>query len=474
MAGVVPFTIGGAAVAPERTVSVCSPFSGDEVGRCGAATPLEVERALAAASGARAPMAALSAWQRRQALLELADAVREHQDELAALMVAEAAKPIRDARGEVKRGLLTLRTAAEEALRLAGEVAPLDVAAGAEGRFSLSRRFPIGIVAGVTPFNFPLNLVLHKLAPALAAGNPIIIKASPRTPLSALKLGELARGLELPPGAVNVLTGGAEPVRQLLEDGRVAMFSFTGSAEVGWPLKAAAGRKKVALELGGNAANLVHGDADLELAARRLLAGAFAFAGQSCISVQRVYAQRAIYAELRDRLVAGAGQLRLGDPADDATDLGPMITAAAATRAMDWIQQARAAGAAIACGGKRDGGFVWPTILENTPHHCAIYKEEAFAPVLLLEAYDQPGAALAEANASRFGLQAGVFTRDLDFALRAFRELEVGAVLVNEVSSWRMDPMPYGGVKESGFGREGLRSAIEEMTELRLLILRQP
>ena len=467
-----PHVIGGELVAPAAEVAVCSPYNGDEIGRCGNATGLEVERAIAAAEGARPAMAALPAWKRAQALSQLGDAVREHQDELAALMSAEAAKPIRDARGEVRRALLTLRTAAEEALRIGGEATPLDVAAGGEGRFSISRRMPIGVVAGITPFNFPLNLVLHKLAPAIASGNAIIIKPSPRTPLSALKLGELALGCELPAGAVNVVAGGAAPAVKLAEDGRIAMLSFTGSAEVGWKLKAAAGRKRVTLELGGNAANIVHADADLELAAARLTAGAFAYAGQSCISVQRVYAHRSIYDDLRQRLVAAAVRLRVGDPAEENTDVGPMISTAAAERAEGWMREAVAVGARLACGGKRDGGFVWPAIIENVPPSAAIYKEEAFAPVLLLTPYDDFEAALAEANASRFGLQAGVFTRDLELALRAFSGLEVGAVLINEVSSWRMDPMPYGGVKESGFGREGLRSAIEEMTELRLLILR--
>jgi glyceraldehyde-3-phosphate dehydrogenase (NADP+) len=467
-----PHVIGGGLVAPADEVPVCSPYSGEEIGRCGNATGLEVERAIAAADEARPAMAALPAWKRAQALGELEDAVRRHQDGLAALLSAEAAKPIREARGEVRRALLTLRTAAEEALRIGGEATPLDVAAGGEGRFSISRRVPIGVVAGITPFNFPLNLVLHKLAPAIASGNPIIIKPSPRTPLTALKLGELALACGLPAGAVNVVAGGAEPAVRLAEDGRIAMLSFTGSAEVGWKLKAAAGRKRVTLELGGNAANIVHADADLELAAARLTAGAFAYAGQSCISVQRVYAHRSIYSGLRQRLVAAAGRLRVGDPAEETTDVGPMISPAAAERAETWMREAVAAGARLACGGKRDGGFVWPAILENVPPSAAIYKEEAFAPVLLLTPYDDFEAALAEANASRFGLQAGVFTRDLKLALKAFSALEVGAVLINEVSSWRMDPMPYGGVKDSGLGREGLRSAIEAMTELRLLILR--
>ncbi len=467
-----PFTIAGQLVQPEKPVSVRCPYDGDEAGRCGDATALETERALEAAVGARAAMAALPAWRRAQALGALEVALRTLQDEFVDLMVAEAGKPISAARVEVKRALLTLRTAAEEAVRIGGAVQPLDAAAGGEGRWAISRRFPIGVIAGITPFNFPLNLVLHKLAPALASGNPIIIKASPRAPLCALRLGELALGLELPPGAVNVLSGGAMPAAQLCGDARVAMISFTGSAAVGWELKARAARKKVVLELGGNAANIVHSDADLDLAAERLTAGAFSYAGQSCISVQRVLVQRAVYDDLRGRLLVRTAQLRLGDPHDAATDVGPMINPEAAARAMGWMKEALAAGARAACGMKHDGAFVWPTVLENVPTDAAIWKEEAFAPVLLLRPYDQFEDALCEANASRYGLQAGVFTRDLERAWRAFETLEVGAVALNEVSSWRMDPMPYGGVKESGFGREGLRSAIEEMTELRLLLLR--
>ena len=471
-----PYIIGGERVAPEFPAPIRNPYNGDEVGTGGDASPLEVERVLAAADGARDAMAALPAWRRAQALRELEGALRQNQDELALLMAAEAAKPIRDARGEVARGLLTVATAAEEALRIEGEAVPLDVAAAGEGRSYVSRRFPIGVIAGVTPFNFPLNLVLHKLAPAIASGNPIIIKASPRTPLTALRLGELALGLELPPGAVNVISGGASAVERLTTDGRVAMLSFTGSAAVGWKLRTLAGRKRVTLELGGNAANLVHGDygaaADLDYAADRLTAGAFGYAGQSCISVQRVLAHRSLYAGLRERLIARAGALRLGDPLDATTDVGPMITDAAAQRAATWIRDACDAGATLACGGQRDGGFVSPAILENVPHAAAVYKEEAFAPVLLLEPYDDLDAALRQANASRYGLQAAIFTHDLGVSLRAFDSLEVGAVLVNEATSWRLDPMPYGGVKESGCGREGLRAAIREMTDARLMIVR--
>ncbi|MGH9534296.1 MAG: aldehyde dehydrogenase family protein [Terriglobales bacterium] len=473
MARTFPFLIGGELVLPERPRAVRSPYSGDEVGRAGDATGLEMTRALEAGAGARGAMAALPGYRRREALLELERGVAAAQDELAELMAREAAKPLRDARVEVGRARVTLRTAAEEAARMGGEWQPLDVAPGAEGRIAIARRFPRGLIAGITPFNFPLNLVLHKLAPALAAGNSIIIKASPRTPLTALRLGELAQGLDLPAGAVNIVAGGAESVEPLLADERVAMISFTGSAGVGWPLRARAGDKHVTLELGGNAANIVHSDADLDWAAERIAAGGFGYAGQSCISAQRLLVQQGVYGAVRERLVARAQALRLGDPLDPATDVGPMITDEAAARAEGWIQEAVAGGAHLLCGGQRDGGFLTPAVLDNVRPEMSVCREEAFAPLLVLAPYDSAEEAFAAANASRYGLQAGIFTRNWDLVWQAFRALEVGGVVVNDASSSRVEPMPYGGVKQSGQGREGLRAAIEDMTELRVLLARE-
>ena len=466
-----PFLLGRTPVSPARRVVVRSPYDGREIGETGDATPSEIERALALAAAAREPMRRLSSDQRRRALLELEHAVATRQDEFATLIAAEAGKPIRDARTEVTRGLLTLRTAAEEAGRLGGEVLPLDLVPGAEGRFGITRRVPIGVVVGVTPFNFPFNLVLHKLAPALACGNPILIKASPRTPLTALRLGELVAVLDLPDGAVTVLSGGAACVDQLVADPRVAMLSFTGSAAVGWGLKQRASRLRVTLELGGNAPNFVHHDADLEHASRRLVAGAFAYAGQSCISVQRVFVHENVCDALRGRLVAGAEALRLGDPLDTATDVGPMIDEAAAIRAAAWIEAAVGGGARIVTGGQRQGGFLSPCILENVQPEMKVCTEEAFAPLLVLIPYREIGAAIAAANASRYGLQAGVFTQDMRVIMQLYDQLEVGGVIVNDVSAYRIDPMPYGGVKDSGVGREGIRYAIDSMTELKLLVL---
>lgn len=474
MARTIPFLIGGELVAPARAEPVRSPYSGEEAGRAGAATGLEMERALAAAAGARGAMAALPAYRRREALLELERAVAGAQDELATLMAEEAAKPIRDARLEVARAQVTLRTAAEEAVRMGGEMQPLEVAPGAEGAWALVRRFPRGLIAGITPFNFPLNLVLHKLAPAVASGNSVIVKLSPRAPLTGLRVGELAQALDLPPGGVNIVCGGAEAVEPLLADERVAMISFTGSAAVGWGIKARAGRKFVTLELGGNAANIVHADADLDWAAGRLTAGGFGYAGQSCISAQRVLIHQDVYARLREDLVARAQNLRLGDPLDPATEVGPMISDEAARRAEGWIREAVAGGARLLCGGDRDGAFLTPAVLEAVPPEASLCREEAFAPVLVLAAYATPAEAFAAANASRYGLQAGLFTRDWNLIWQAYRALEVGGVVVNEASAARIEPMPYGGVKDSGLGREGLRAAIEEMTERRVLLLREP
>ncbi len=466
-----PFIIAGAEVAPERLVAVRSPFSGDEVGMAGSATALEVERAIAAAAAARTKMAHLPAYRRQQALLELERALQAERDEFARLIALEAGKPLRDAYQEVQRGLLTLRTAAEEALRLPQESIPLDVTPGAEGRWAISQRFPLGLIAAVTPFNFPLNLVLHKLAPAIASGNCVIVKASPRTPLTALRLGQLCLRSDLPKGAVSVLSGGAETVQQLLQDERISMLSFTGSAAVGWKLRQQAGRKRVVLELGGNAANIIHHDAEMHHAVSRVVRGGFSYAGQSCISAQRILVHESVYEQVREQLVHAARGLRLGDPLDETTDVGPMIDEAAAIRCEEWIHEALEGGATLLAGGKRDGGFVTPTVLENVKREMKVCREEVFAPVLVLMRYREQEEAIEEANASRFGLQAGLFTHDLRFILKAYRGLEVGGLIVNDVSAYRLDPMPYGGVKESGIGREGIRSAMESMTEQRLLVL---
>jgi acyl-CoA reductase-like NAD-dependent aldehyde dehydrogenase len=391
------------------------------------------------------------------------------------LNTLEAGKPIADATREVGRAIDTFRIAAEEAKRIGGSVLPLDwphAAANVSGgkRTGIGRRFPFGPIVGITPFNFPLNLVAHKVAPAIASGNPIIIKPAPQTPLTALRLGHILVEAGWPAGAISVLPCANEVAAKLVADERPRMLSFTGSAAVGWQLKAQAGRKRVTLELGGNAAILVHEDADLDLAALRIVSGGFSYAGQSCISVQRVFVHKTRWQTLAQKITAAVETLVTGDPLDEETQVGPMISEAAATRAEAWIKEALDAGAHLLTGGGREGAMLQPTLIAKAPVGSKLYGEEVFAPVVTISPYESFEDGIAMVNASRYGLQAAVFTRDFARIMQAWRELEVGAVLVNESTSWRADQMPYGGVKDSGIGREGVRSAIEEMTEERLLI----
>jgi glyceraldehyde-3-phosphate dehydrogenase (NADP+) len=334
----------------------------------------------------------------------------------------------------------------------------------------IGRRFPIGPILGITPFNFPLNLVAHKVAPAIASGNPIIIKPAPQTPLTALRLGQIMVEAGWPAGAISVLPCSNEVAAKMATDERPQMLSFTGSAAVGWQLKSQAGRKRVTLELGGNAAVLVHEDADLDLAALRIVSGGFSYAGQSCISVQRVFVHKTRWQTLAQKITAAVEALVTGDPLDEETQVGPMISEAAAMRAESWINEAIEAGAHLLTGGERNGSILQPTVIAKPPVGSKIYEEEVFAPVVTINPYETFEDGIAMVNASRYGLQAAVFTRDFGRIMQAWRELQVGAVLVNDSTSWRADQMPYGGVKDSGMGREGVRSAIEEMTEERLLI----
>lgn len=414
---------------------------------------------------------AMPPFGRAEILGKAAAQIGHHREEIARLVTSENAKPIRDALGEVTRAETTFAVAAEEARRIGGEMVPMDGFAAGKGKIAFTRRFPVGPVAAITPFNFPLNLVAHKVAPAIAAGCSVLVKPSPRTPKTAHKLVEILRGAGLPEDAAVVLEGGAEEAQALARDERFALLSFTGSAAVGWQLRAAAGKKKVCLELGGNAACIVHADADLSRAVDRLIPGCFAYSGQVCISTQRLYLHESIREPFLKGFLERAKALRIGEPLDKETDLGPMIDEAAARRAEEWIQEAVSSGAKALLGGPRNGRTLPPTVLEGAPRHLQICCEEVFAPVVVVESYRDFEDALRRANDSRYGLQASVFTNDLRLALRAHESLEVGAVLVNEVPGFRVDSMPYGGVKESGSGREGLRYAIEEMTEPRLLVV---
>ncbi len=460
---------------PSRaTLEVRDKFDGRVAARVAKADAQLLERAIAACAAAAPAMRRLAAYERRDVLLHCVERFEERAEELAQLLCTEAGKPIRDSRGEVTRLIDTFRIGAEEATRIGGEVLPMDVTPRARGYRAHWQRVPIGPCALITPFNFPLNLVAHKVAPAIAAGCPFVLKPASATPLGALVVGEILAETKLPKGAFSILPMSAADAAPLVEDDRLKLLSFTGSPEVGWEMKRRAGKKKVALELGGNAAVIVDRDADLADAVRRIVFGAFYQSGQSCIKTQRILVHEEVYANFREQLVAATKALKAGDPHQEETFLGPLITEGDAVRLEQWIAAARAAGAQLLCGGARKGAVLEATLLEDVPERCELVGHEAFGPVAVLSRFRDFGEALAQVNRSRFGLQAGVFTRDLYRAQQAFEELEVGAVLIGDVPSFRVDHMPYGGVKDSGLGREGLRFAIEEMTEMRLFVVRTP
>jgi acyl-CoA reductase-like NAD-dependent aldehyde dehydrogenase len=401
----------------------------------------------------------------------VAQSTTERKQEFATTLAQEAGKPIKAARIEVERAAFTFNIAAEEATRIYGEYLPLDWQESTAGRWGLVRRFPLGPVAGITPFNFPLNLVAHKVAPAIAAGCTMVLKPAPQTPLSALLLAETIQQAGWPDGALNVLPLSNEDAGLLVSDDRLKMISFTGSAAVGWQIKKNSGKKKVVLELGGNAGVIVHGDADLAYAADRCVVGGFAYAGQTCISVQRILVERSAFSRFTDLLLAGVQKLKSGDPLDESTDLGPLIRESDALRAADWVQEAVRSGAKLLYGGRRTGSVLEPTVLTGTRPDMKVNCQEIFAPVVTVEPYDDFEAALRQINHSPYGLQAGLFTRDARLIFRAYEELEVGGLMAGDVPSFRIDHMPYGGIKDSGLGREGLRYAIEEMTEQKLLVM---
>jgi glyceraldehyde-3-phosphate dehydrogenase (NADP+) len=455
-------------------LEVRDPATGNLVATTWQAGPDELEAAIVAAVEAFAATRRLASFERRDALAHVAAGIDQDADELAELLSRESGKPIRDAKGEVARGALTFRTAAEEALRINGEWLPLDWSAANRGRSGIVRRYPIGPVAGISPFNFPLNLAAHKVAPAIAAGCSIVLKPPSKDPLVMLRVAQYLAETNLPKGAVSILPMDRPTGDRMVADDRFKLLSFTGSPSVGWRMKAEAGKKKVVLELGGNAGAIVDETADLDWAVARLAFGAFAYAGQVCISVQRVYVVEAIFEEFQRRFVAKVRQLHVGSPLDPATDLGPMVDARAVARTHEWVGEALASGAHALTGGEPDGLFYPPTVLVDVPKDARVCGEEVFAPVVNLFPVRDFAAGLAEINDSQFGLQCGVFTNDLERTLAAHDELEVGGVIVNDVPTWRTDSMPYGGVKDSGIGREGLRWSIEDMTEPRLLAFARP
>jgi acyl-CoA reductase-like NAD-dependent aldehyde dehydrogenase len=470
----VPIYLAGEFVEAGSRLEVRNPANDELVATTFQAGPQELERATVAAVDAFAETRRLASYQRRDALAHVAACIDRDAEELSELLTRESGKPIRDARGEVSRGALTFRTAAEEALRITGEWLPLDWNAANRGRSGIVRRYPIGPVAGISPFNFPLNLAAHKVAPAIAAGCSIVLKPPSKDPLVMLRVAQYIAETDLPKGAVSVLPMDRPTGDRMVGDDRFKLLSFTGSPSVGWKMKADAGRKKVVLELGGNAGAIVDETADLDWAVNRLVFGAFAYAGQVCISVQRIYVVRAIYDEFERRFVEKVRSVRSGDPLDPATDLGPMVDDKAVRRTHEWVREAIDGGARALAGGEPDGRYYPPTVLVDVPRDARVCGEEVFAPVVNLFAVDSFADAVREINASRFGLQCGVFTSSLERTLLAHDELEVGGVIVNDVPTWRIDPMPYGGVKESGLGREGLRWSIEDMTEPRLLAFARP
>ena len=473
-ADIVPIYLAGEFVRAGTPLEVRDPATGELIATTWQAGAQELERATRAAVEAFTATRRLASFERRDALAHVADRISQQADELAELLSRESGKPIRDARGEVARGALTFRTAAEEALRINGEWLPLDWTAANRGRNGIVRRYPIGPVAGISPFNFPLNLAAHKVAPAIAAGCSIVLKPPSKDPLVMLRIAEYLAETDLPAGAVSILPMDRPTGDRMVADDRFKLLSFTGSPSVGWKMKGEAGKKRVVLELGGNAGAIVDETADLDWAVARLVYGAFAYSGQVCISVQRIFVVESIYPEFERRFVKKVRQVRMGSPLDPATDLGPMVDAKAVARTDEWVREALAGGARALTGGQPDGLFYPPTVLVDVPKDARVCGEEVFAPVVNLFPVPDFAAALAELNDSQFGLQCGVFTNDLERTLRAHDELEVGGVIVNDVPTWRTDAMPYGGVKDSGIGREGLRWSIEDMTEPRLLAFARP
>jgi acyl-CoA reductase-like NAD-dependent aldehyde dehydrogenase len=469
-----PYYLANRPEAPNRDLPVTNKYTGEVATRVALADAGAIDRGIAAAAGATRAFAEWPAYRKKAVLEHCVARFRERSEELAVSLCIEAGKPIRDARGEVTRLVDTFQVAAEESVRIPGEVMSLEISARAKGYRGFWRRVPVGPCSLISPFNFPLNLAAHKVAPAIAAGCPFVLKPASMTPIGALLIGEVLAETDLPPGTFSILPCPREGAEQFTSDERLKLLSFTGSPEVGWALKARAGKKKVVLELGGNAAVIVDRDWDLDDAVARIVFGAFYQSGQSCISVQRILVHEDVYDELRDQLVARVKELRVGDPLSEDTFIGPIISLKEAERVEGWIRRAVDAGARLLCGGSRDGVMVTPALLENVPRSEPLYSDEVFGPVALLTRFSDFERALEEVNDGCYGLQAGVFTRDLYKAQRAWDVLEVGGVVIGDVPSFRVDSMPYGGVKDSGLGREGIRWAIEDMTEIRLMVVRTP
>lgn len=469
-----PYYLANCPRSPNSDLEVTDKYTGEVIARVAVADDQALDRAVKAASDAAGRMRDLKPYERQRILLRCVERFTRRAEELAQALCAEAGKPIRDSRGEVARFIDTFSIAAEESTRIQGEVLNLEITPRAMGYKGMTRRFPVGPCSFITPFNFPLNLVAHKVAPALAVGNPFVLKPASATPLGALIVGEVLSELELPEGAFSILPCPGEKAEKLIADERIRFFSFTGSPEVGWDLKAKAGMKKVTLELGGNAACVIDEGSSLEKTAERVIFGAFYQAGQSCISVQRILVHENIYDQFKKVLVEGARALKTGDPREEKTFIGPMISEKEAIRLEDWIADAVRKGGRILCGGVRKGALMPATLMEEVPREADLYRKEAFGPVAILSPFGNFEEALEMVNDSDYGLQAGIFTRDINRAMKAWEVLEVGGVVIGDIPSWRVDSMPYGGMKKSGLGREGVRYAMEEMTELKLLVIKDP
>lgn len=469
---VYPLYLNNEAQQPNTDLEVTDKFTGEVAFRVAQADAATIDAAIAGAVEAAEPMARMPSYERQEILNHCVSRFKERSEELAYALCVEAGKPIKDSEGEVSRLIDTFRIAAEESVRMTGEVQTMDISPRAKGYRGMWKRVPIGPCSFISPFNFPLNLAAHKIAPAIAVGCPFVMKPASRTPLGAIIMGEVLAETNLPKGAFSILPASRDGADLFTTDDRLKLLSFTGSPDVGWDLKARCGKKKVVLELGGNAAVIIDSDANLDDAMERVIFGAFYQSGQSCIGVQRILIHADVYDKFRDMLVAKAKTLIAGDPKDRDTFIGPMIHVKEATRLDGWVQEAVSLGGTLLCGGKRDGAMLEATLLENVPHEAKIVTEEAFGPVAVLSSFTDFGAAMAEVNNSKFGLQAGVFTRDLFKMFDCWDHLDVGGVVINDVPSFRIDNMPYGGVKDSGIGREGIRFAMEDMTEIRNLLIR--
>ncbi len=469
--GVFPAITGSRRYFSDNYIEVKNPYSGEVVERVSEVSREVFERAVEEASNSERLMAGLPSYRKAEILQKVAEMLLQRKDEFAKTITLENGKPIVESRVEVERASLTFRIASEEAARINGDFIRLDRNQFSERRWGIISRFPLGVVLGITPFNFPLNLVAHKIAPAIASGNPVIIKPSSKTPLTAIRLGELLIEAGIPDGCMSILPCSSKIVEEFITDRRIKVLSFTGSASVGWRLKKLAFNKRVLLELGGNAGVLIDRDCNLEYAIKRTVTGAFSYAGQICISVQRIYVHRDIYDRFLEGFLKSVAFLKMGDPLDESVQIGPMIDEENALRIEEWVNEALKNGARLLCGGRRKGNFYEPTVITNVKPDMRISCEEAFGPVVTITEVKTFEEGIKAINDSRYGLQAGVFTGNIQNAFYAFENLEVGGVIINDIPTYRIDHMPYGGVKESGSGREGVKYAIEEMTELRLMVL---